>query len=45
MGKNEINEGEEGFLVGPQEEQSFRVRTERGAFTKDKSGRDREDRC
>lgn len=41
VGRNEINEEEEGFPVGSQEEQWFRVRNELGVFIKVRSGRDR----
>lgn len=45
MGRCEINEEEERFQPGPQEEQRFRVRIETDVFTKGRTGGDREDRC
>lgn len=45
MGRNEIKKEEEGFPVGPQEEQKFRGTTEPDVFTEVRSGRVSEDRC
>lgn len=44
VGRNEINKEEEGFPVGPQEEQWFRVRNEHRCVHQSQK-RQTEDRC